>query len=226
MSPIEFSSDVDVTLIDSMGNDASLAHAAWVSTKGAAAEDADESRVGGLLEFLVRESHGSPFEAAAMTFLVTAPLFVWREHHRHRIGLSYSEESGRYRQLAPRFYIPAAARTQTGKPGAYLMTEESGLTSAVRETLRETSTIAYRRYENLLKLGVAREMARMVLPVNIYSSCYVTCNPRSLMHFLTLRDAPTAQHEIRLVARKYAAEFEKLFPLTYAAYLRHRKDPA
>ncbi len=110
-----------VQLIDTMGTDLDIARAAWVSTKGERAEDeADPEKVAGLINYLMRDRHGSPFEQASMKFLVKAPLFVWREHHRHRVA-SYNEESGRYKQLAPEFYIPARGRnlTQVGKPGAY-----------------------------------------------------------------------------------------------------------
>ena len=132
MPSMKFSSDIDVHLIDSMGNDDSVIRAMLVSTVGGelSAEDdflaAVESEQyanskNGRINFLMKNRHGSPFEHNAFTFYVSAPFFVFREWHRHRIGFSYNEESGRYTQLKPEFYIPAEDRNlqQTGKPGAY-----------------------------------------------------------------------------------------------------------
>jgi len=121
---MQFISTVDVRLIQSMGSDAHLASAAWVSTsaedglKRAAENPAD---VSGVINYLMKHRHGTPFEHSAMTFYVHAPIFVWREWHRHRIGFSYNEESGRYKQLDPVFYIPDRERpvvkVDSWKPG-------------------------------------------------------------------------------------------------------------
>jgi thymidylate synthase (FAD) len=112
--------DFDVDLIDVMGSDQSITHAAKVSTLGADSLDTETSV--GLINFLMKNRHGTPFEHASMTFRVTAPIFVWREFHRHRIGFSYNEESGRYKQLDPVFYVPSSERNliQEGKPGHYV----------------------------------------------------------------------------------------------------------
>jgi thymidylate synthase (FAD) len=170
----------------------------------------------------------TPFEHNSMTFLVTAPIFVFREHHRHRVGWSYNESSARYMQLEPVFYVPGEDRklVQTGKAGHYVFVdgtpEQYELT--VEATKRACET-AYRAYQDMLRAGVAREVARGVLPVATYSSMYATCNARSLMAFLSLRTKredstfPSfPQREIEMVAEKMEAEWAKLMPITYAAF--------
>ena len=120
-----FRSDVTVELVKHVASDADVLFAARVSTKGESSLDdvnADPSRSQGLLNYLMRDRHGTPFEHNSMTFFVSAPIFVFREFMRHRIGFSYNEESGRYRQLEPVFYVPGPDRllVQEGKPGRYV----------------------------------------------------------------------------------------------------------
>lgn len=223
----EFRSDMDVELIDSMGDDFSVVRAARVSTGNdlGAATDAGAS---GLIKFLLSNRHGTPFEHGSMTFRISCPIFVWREFMRHRIGFSYNEESGRYKQLDPVFYVPDAHRAlvQEGKPGHYTYVPGTqAQVEGTQETLKFVNSLAYRSYEGLLSENIAREVARMVLPVNIYSSAYVTCNPRSLMSFLSLRTKhedsmfPSfPQREIEMVAEKMEEIFADLYPLTYSAF--------
>ncbi len=137
----------------------------------------------------MRDRHGSPFEHNSMTFYVQAPIFVFREFMRHRIA-SYNEESGRYRELRPVFYVPGRDRdlVQVGKPGAYeFLPGDDEQHELVDRLTRERSLAAYEAYRSMLDAGVAREVARIVLPLNLYSSMYVTLNARSLMNFLSLR---------------------------------------
>ena len=169
----------------------------------------------------------SPFEHNSMTFYVQAPIFVFREFMRHRIA-SYNEESGRYRQLDPVFYVPGPARrlVQQGKPGAYEFvagTDEQYQT--VVEQTQRVCTDAYAAYLRMLEAGVAREVARGVLPVATYSSMYVTMNARSLMNFLSLRTRREGSHfpsypqrEIEMVAELMEAEWAALMPITHAAF--------
>lgn len=227
---MRFRSDVTVEMRRSVGDDRALAEAAWVST-GAETADKTDKEVAGLINFLMRDKHGTPFEHASMTFRIECPIFVVREFHRHRAGWSYNEESGRYKQLDPVFYVPADDRPlrQVGKPGAY--TFEPGAYWQVKNVqgdLMRVAKDAYEAYERLLSDGVAREVARMCLPLNIFTSFYATCNPRSLMHFLSLRtkDANARfpsfpQYEIERVARGMERLFAELFPATYAAYQAH-----
>lgn len=226
MTQLTFTSEIPVTLISSNARDADVVQSARVSTVGAEAE-AEESA--GLINFLMKGRHGTPFEHNMFTFRVTAPIFVWREHHRHRIGFSYNEESGRYKQLDPVFYVPARDRNlvQTGKPGHYIFTPGTRLQhSDLLRTMEAANRVAYDVYESSLEDGIAREVARMVLPVNIFSTCFVTCNARSLMSFLSLRTKDEnstfpsfPQREIEIVAEQYEAFFKEAMPLTYASFV-------
>lgn len=229
MTDITISPDLLVELVDVMGSDQSITKAAKVSTLGAGAEDAETNA--GLINFLMKNRHGTPFEHAAMTFRITAPIFVWREFHRHRIGFSYNEESGRYKQLEAVFYLPPITRNliQKGKPGHY--TFEPGTPDdfyLVVQQLADVYQKAYDAYETLIIAGVAKEVARMCLPVSIFSTCYVTCNPRSLMAFLSLRTInPSSMfpsfpmYEISNVADQMEGIFAEHFPVTHDAFYTH-----
>lgn len=220
---IKFRSDVTVNLINSMASDEAVTMAARVST--GASENPDKDA--GLINYLMRDRHGSPFEHNAFTFYIEAPIFVFREFMRHRIA-SYNEESGRYKQLEPVFYIPAEDRNliQVGKPGAYVFepgTEQQHWMAEYQ--LDRNSKYAYEAYESMLESGIAREVARMALPVNIYSSMYVTMNARSLMNFLSLRTTREGTHfpsfpqrEIEMVAEKMEFYFAEKMPITYDSF--------
>jgi thymidylate synthase (FAD) len=225
-----FRDDVSVELIKSSASDADVIWAARVSTAGEQSMDEigeDPARSAGLINYLARERHGSPFEHTSMTFFISAPIVVFRYFMRHRIA-SYNEESGRYRELKPVFYVPAKERNliQIGKTGAYEFvpgtTEQFDLTVSA---MKEAYVVAYDAYKKMLDAGIAREVARAVLPVATYSSMYVTMNARALMNFLSLRTAREGSHfpsypqrEIEMVAEKMEAEFAKLMPLTYGAF--------
>ena len=160
-------------------------------------------------------------------FFISAPIFVFREFMRHRIA-SYNEESGRYRELKPVFYIPSKDRklVQIGKAGSYTFVEGTPEQYEITvAAIKETCKLAYANYQKMLTAGVAREVARAVLPVTLYSSMYVTMNARALMNFLSLRTAREGSHfpsypqrEIEMVAEKMEAHFAKLMPITYGAF--------
>lgn len=213
-------SDLPVELVQHVGDDHMIASAARVST-GHNLKDTSPESDAGLIGFLMRNRHGSPFEHGSLTFRIEAPIFVAREFMRHRAGWSYNEESGRYKVLRDEFYLPGGGRplVQVGKPGAYTL-EEGSL--AQFQLLTDAMETAYRQawesYEFALEQGVAREVARMCLPVGLYTSFYATCNPRSLMHFLGLRTDPSAMHEIREVACSMQTFFRAWFPATARAW--------
>ncbi|NJQ02211.1 FAD-dependent thymidylate synthase [Streptomyces zingiberis] len=226
-----YRSDVTVELVRAAAADSDVLWAARVSTAGEQSLEEltkDPERSRGLINFLMRDRHGSPFEHNSMTFLVTAPIFVFREFHRHRVGWSYNEESGRYRELRPVFYVPGDDRklVQEGRPGQYRFTEGSAEQRALTgRVLEESYRQSYEAYQELLAAGVAREVARAALPVGLFSSMYATCNARSLMHFLGLRTrheqatVPSfPQREIEMVAERMEAEWARLMPLTHAAF--------
>lgn len=217
---IELVNESRVELIKHNASDLDVARAAWVSNYGEDAREKDGARVKGLINFLYREKHMSPFEHGSFTFFVDTTIFVAREFMRHRTA-SYNEVSGRYMELAPRFYMPPPERPliQKGKVGEYYFvpgTEEQYM-MLVNE-LSEAYEEDWNRYQRLLSAGIAKEMARISLPVGIQTQFYVTMNPRNVMQFLTLRTAPNALQEIRDVAGKIEAEFAKAMPYTYEAY--------
>ena len=236
MSDIIFRSDVTVELVRSSAADSDVLFAARVSTQGEQTLDSaaaqteaseDEKRNKGLINYLMRDRHGSPFEHNSMTFYVQAPIFVFREFMRHRIA-SYNEESGRYKELSPVFYVPAPDRNlvQVGKTGHYEFLPGSAEQIAlVEQESRTTSQQAYESYKRMLEAGVAREVARIVLPLNIYSSMYVTMNSRALMNFLSLRTQREGTHfpsfpqrEIEMCAEKMEEFWAELMPYTYEAF--------
>ncbi len=234
MTEIRTSSALTVELIDSMGGDASVLAAMMVSTKGEASKDMlrkDPEEAKGKINFLMANRHGTPFEHNAFTFFVKAPIAVFREWHRHRIGFSYNEESGRYKQLEPEFYIPPPDRPleQVGKPGAYEFVPATEPQYVIMvDIMKRQFELAYGEYERLLRLGIAKEVARGVLPVYIYSSMYVTLNARSLMAFLSLRTKYAGSKfpsfpmwEIEQCGHKMDAYFDHLMPITREAFRQH-----
>ncbi len=234
MEPVDvtFRSDFTVDLVQHEGGDRSVLKAMLISTgKDDTVDTMSDEAMVGRLRFLMKNRHGTPFEHNSMTFRVEAPIFVLREWHRHRIGVSINEQSGRYRELPPMFYVPPGRRplTQIGKPGEYQYTAAPGeVFLEADDVITKASRDAYAEYLRLLELGVAREVARIVLPVNIYSSMYWTCNARSLMSFLSLRvDDPGATHpskpmwEIDQCARMLEKKFGELFPVTADLFNEH-----
>lgn len=227
---IKIRSDIAVKPVRVSAADSDVALAARVSTLGA--ESGESKRpIGGLINYLMRDRHGSPFEHNSLTFYVEAPIFVAREWFRHRAGWSYNEESGRYKTLEPTFYVPARERAliQDGKPGAYQFKQGSDAHFARMATdMLSAYNEAYEAYEDMLKGGIAREVARMVLPVGIYTSFYATCNARSLMHFLSLRTHDETskfrsfpQREIERAADQMENALALHMPITHAAFQKH-----
>jgi thymidylate synthase (FAD) len=207
-----------VALDGALATDLAVVNGARVSFNQESQEMGE--RDAGLIRFLMRERHGSPFEHGYFRFLVKAPLFVVREHHRHRAGHSYNEWSGRYSKMEPEFYVPDFVRTQVGKPGAYSFEPVDEETrEATRKEIEANSLRAYQTYERLLERGVAKEVARSVLPLSTYTKYYWSCNPRSLMHFCSLRNHEAAQFEIRQYASAAESFLERLMPTTHAAFV-------
>jgi thymidylate synthase (FAD) len=226
-----FRSDVTVELVKHTATDTDVLWAARVSTAGEQSLEElgkDPERSKGLINFLMRDRHGSPFEHNSMTFFISAPIFVFREFMRHRVGWSYNEESGRYRELQPVFYVPGQDRklVQEGRPGKYVFVDGSPEQhKVVSEAMEESYRRSYETYQEMLAAGIAREVARSVLPVGLFSSMYATCNARSLMHFLGLRTqhelakAPSfPQREIEMVGERMEEQWARLMPLTHAAF--------
>jgi thymidylate synthase (FAD) len=231
MTEITFKSEIDVEEIQYVGGDDMIAHAAMVSTRGMAASQVPPEKTAGLIRYLIQNRHGTPFEHGSLTVRVHAPIKVWREWHRHRIGWSYNEESGRYKQLEPVFWLPPRERRMIRPMGfkssrpefAHATDDEYDMIS---DSLRRGYQAAYAEYEHMLSLDVDRGLARDVLGVGIFSACYCTANPRSIMAFLELRtERPDAKRpskplwEIASAAEKLEAIFAARWPVTHAAWL-------
>jgi thymidylate synthase (FAD) len=233
MAEITLTSDITVRLIQKVGGDEMVVAAARVSTSGEealkyAAAPAEENA--GLIRYLMRNRHGTPFEHSCLTFFVHAPIFVWREWHRHRVGFSFNEESARYKTLDPVFYVAPPGRPSRKvvgwKPGRPEFEVDEALTRRVNARNASVYGLAYEKYLLNLEDGADPGLARDCLPVGIYSSCWVTCNPRSLMAFLSLRTRDeTARHagyplhEIEVAARACEDIFKAGWPLTHAAWV-------
>lgn len=233
---MQLTSEITVRLIDSMGGDHYVVAAARVSTSGeealkyAKAESVEENA--GVIRYLMKHRHGTPFEHGSLIFFVHAPIFVWREWHRHRIGFSYNEESGRYKKLDPVFYVPprdrAMMKVEEWKPGRpkFLPCDSDELYEYLCNNLKVSYDVAYQLYEENLRMDFDPGLARDCLPVGIYSSCWVTCNPRSMMAFLSLRThEPDAKfvsyplYEIEVAARKCEDLFAERWPVTYKSFV-------
>ena len=207
-----------------MASDLSVANAARVSF-ARRKEVLDDSDVG-LIQFLMRDRHGTPFEHNAFRFHVRCPLFVAREWFRHRVG-SFNEFSMRYAKATDEFYVPEPedVRSQVGKPGAYTFEPvDAQLAEETREELRAVYEHAFETYERLVERGVARELARVVIPVGAYTEFYWTLNARSLMNFVSLRAAETAQREIRRYAEACERFLAEKMPVTHAAFVANDRS--
>ena len=211
-----------VRLDDSMADDLSVVNSARVSfgKRQTSMTEEDEK----LINFLMREHHGTPFEHNSMRFHISVPIFVAREWFRHRIGWSYNEFSGRYTKIPNNHWSPELGdiRTQVGKPGAYTFEPVSeNIAADAKKVIDETSEAAWRTYNYLLGKGVAKEVARAILPVGTMTEFYATCNARSLMSFLQLRNSPHAQREIRIAAEATEQFFKEIMPITHRTFIEN-----
>jgi len=232
---LEFSSDITVKLVRAMAADEFVVQAAQVSSKGeteveelVAAYLAGEIKVDRFIAALMAGRHGSPFEHNAFTFFIEAPLFVFREWQRHRIS-SYNEMSGRYTKMQPKFYITPRDRAMINvgtkmRPEMIPASEEVYARHVARK--KNTAEIAWASYQADLADGIANEVAREDLPLNLYSQMYWTTNARSMMNFLSLRVESDdslvrsyPQREIMWGAQKVEEHFKKLMPLTQQAFV-------
>ena len=212
-----------VRLDDCMADDISVVNAARVSF-AKTQQEMDASAVG-LINFLMRERHGTPFEHNAFRFHIKCPVFVAREWFRHRIG-SFNEFSTRYSEVSDDFFIPRKdeVRSQVGKPGSYTFRVIDGEIAAnTVDMIDEANNNAYASYKKLLEMGVAKELARTVLPVSMYTQFYWTVNARSLMNFLSLRLAESAQLDIRNYAKSVELIFADKMPTTYKIWIENGK---
>lgn len=211
-----------VELVDWVGNDATIVRSARVSTgKDNTGVEGLSDRDRGLIRRLIKDGHTSTLEHCSVTFMVETPIFVAREFMRHRT-LSFSEISSRYSVMEPKFYLPSEARPkkQVGKSIDYnLVPFNNDIAEChVENRMLEVFTEAYAQYLDLLDYGVAKEVARMLLPVSLMTRFYVTGNLNNWFKFLNLRLDSKAQYEIRDVAKQIEAHLHTLFPVAVDAY--------
>lgn len=213
MESIELTDKLTAELVQHMGDERTIVNAARVSLDQHSEELGEKDL--GLVKFLMKNRHASPFEHCVATFLIECPIFVTREWHRHRTQ-SYNEMSGRYTELKPVFYAPGYERPliQVGKPGAYHFEVPQSATPylELHRDLRFSYQTAWDSYQSLLKRGIAKEVARDILPVAVYTKFYATASLRNWINFLSLRTDPQALYEIRMLAGEVETRLHKIYP--------------
>ncbi len=206
-----------VRLVEFMGGDQGVVDAARVSYGGVSkGVEADKK----LIAYLLKHSHLTPFEHSVLKFHVSAPIFVARQWFRHRFA-AYNEISFRYTEVKDYFYMPERWRGQDKKNKQGSTSSAELDQKAISDLFSKQVESALATYKTLIEKGVAREMARMVLPVNLYTEFYWTVNARSLMNFVSLRADGHAQWEIQQYGEAMAHAFRQVMPWTYEAFLRH-----
>lgn len=206
----------ELELVDFMGSDASVVQAARISN-GAVMPDWRGAPDERLIKFLAEHEHMTPFEHATFKFYVKAPIFVFREWQRHRT-FSYNELSARYKKLEPEFYYPEKARIpDPNNKQSSIEVDDTLLEAQLKLSMLDSYIKAWEEYEKMLNMGIAREIARAVLPVGIYSEMYVTGNFRNWMHFYNLRSTDEAQYEIRQYAYAVGNYLNTKMPLSFKA---------
>ena len=221
-----------VRLVDHMGSDLSIVRSARVSYDAEWRAGEDEGKDAKLIDYLIKNHHTSPLECVQFTFEVKAPIFVFRQWHRHRTW-SFNEVSARYSELPEEFYVPKMAQIGTQSTSNKQMRDiihaaediagfvPSQRDSDVVNLIRSTCENAFSSYRALIAGGVPRELARGVLPVNTYSHMFATVDLHNLAGFLRLRDHPHAQHEIRVYAQAMLELIEPIVPVAVAALKKH-----
>ena len=211
-----------VRLIESMGSDLSIVRNARVSYDAEWRTGEDEGKDAKLLNYLIKNKHTSPFESCCFTFEVKAPIFVFRQWHRHRTW-SFNEISARYAELPEEFYVPELEQiTQQSASNKQMRTDEvNEYAPLIQANIRVTSKDSFETYKNLIQLGCPRELARSVLPVGTYSHMFATVDLHNLMHFLKLRLHGHSQYEIRVYAEAMLKLIEPIVPHSVAAFKEH-----
>lgn len=213
-----------VKLLNYMASDLDVVNAARVSFATYQTEIDDKAI--GLINFLMKNKHATPFEHSVFKFYIKCPIFVAREWFRHRWS-SFNEMSMRY--YVPEsldFYNPENIRQQIGKPGSYSFEEitDPTILSLVESKTKSVYAYAYNTYEVLLQSGVAKEIARTVLPVGQYTEFIWTVNARSLINFISLRNDEHAQYEIKCYAEIVEDVFSKLMPITHESFVKNGRE--
>ena len=212
--PIKVLDHGEVRLVDSMGSDLSIVRSARVSYDAAWRAGKDEGKDDKLIGYLYRNGHTTPFESVTFTFQVKAPIFVFRQWHRHRTW-SFNEVSARYTELPEEFYVPALdnVTTQSTSSKQARTDEQHAQAALFAALLRETNEVTFGIYRDFCSMGIPRELARLVLPVATYSSMFATVDLHNLFHFLRLRLHEHAQYEIRVYAEAMLELIRPVVPI-------------
>lgn len=207
-----------VQYVDHLGTDLSIIQAARVSYKSPSkGEEADKK----LLEYLFKMRHTSPFEQCNITFNIKMPIFCMRQFVRHRT-FRLNEWSGRYSELKDEFYVPEQWRAQDTKNRQGSIPRESIRQAGCTQLLKDTYKQCYECYEALLLEGVAKELARIILPVGVFTEIFVNCDLHNLMHFLYLRTDSHAQLEMQQIAWAMHSIAQPLFPWTMELWSKYK----
>lgn len=211
-----------IQLVESMGSDLSIVRNARVSYDAEWRAGEDEGSDARLINYLLKNGHTSPFESAIFTFDVKAPIFVFRQWHRHRTW-SFNEISARYRELPAEYYVPEISdiTTQSTNNKQMRTDEQHPLAAKMRHMMTVACANSFAVYQTLIKEGCPRELARSVLPVSTYSHMFATCDLHNLFHFLKLRLHNHAQKEIRVYAEAILQLIEPKVPVSVAAFKQH-----
>lgn len=211
-----------VRLVEYMGSDLSIVRNARVSYDAAWRAGEDEGKDEKLLNYLIKNKHTSPFESCVFTFEVKAPIFVFRQWHRHRTW-SFNEISARYAELPEEFYVPDLSQitTQSSDNKQMRTGEQNSRAEVIANNIRLTGEEAFRAYQRMLSMGCPRELARSVLPVGTYSHMFATVDLHNLMHFLKLRLHAHSQYEIRVYAEAMLKLIEPIVPYSVKAFREH-----
>lgn len=214
-----------VRLVDSMGTDLSVVRAARVSYDAAWRAGEDQGSDTRLINYLWKNRHTTPFEAVEFQFEVKAPIFVFRQWHRHRTW-SFNELSARYRELPEEFYVPepelVGVQAISNKQARELSPLEVGSRKPEAEAIRKACETSFRSYRDLLARGVPRELARSVLPMSTYSHMFAKVDLRNLLGFLDLRLHSHAQYEIRVYAEAMRDLAKQVVPVCLEAWEANR----
>lgn len=206
-----------IKLIDHMGSDVSIEMAARQSYDENPESRASTGGTRKLLRYLMRHRHTSPFEMAELVFQVRAPIFVFRQWHRHRTA-SINEISGRYSQLAEEFYVPENYLKQSTDNKQGSSNEVISENDYLKRYTENLGSHCFDHYNAFIKEGCSKEQARMHLPLSTFSTMTWKCNLHNLFHFLKLRLDHHAQYEIRVYAEEIAKIVKELFPISYEAF--------
>lgn len=211
-----------VRLVEHMGSDLSIVRNARVSYDAVWRTGEDAGKDEKLIDYLVKNKHTSPLESVVFTFDVKAPIFVFRQWHRHRTW-AFNEISARYSRLPEEYYIPEVSQITTqSKDNKQMRTDDiHPLAEDAQDIISRSCAEAFENYQSLIGMGIPRELARGVLPVNTFSHMFATVDLHNLSHFLKLRLHEHSQYEIRVYAHAMLDLIEPIVPVTVAALKRH-----